>query len=48
MPLRALLCHAPILAAPDFERSFKLDVDASGVGLGQDDNDGIEHHMKIH
>ncbi len=42
-----LLCHAPILKAPDFHRPFKLHVDASSVGAGavllQEDNMGIDH-----
>ncbi len=42
-----LLCHAPILKAPDFHRPFKLHVDASSVGAGavlpQEDNMGVDH-----
>lgn len=29
-----LLCNAPVLAAPEFARSFKLEVDASATGAG--------------
>lgn len=39
--------HAPVLAAPVYDRTFKLAVDASDVGAGavllQDGLDGVEH-----
>lgn len=42
-----LLCNAPILSAPDFERPFKLEVDASATGAGavliQESEMGIDH-----
>lgn len=42
-----LLCNAPVLAAPNFELPFKLQVDASASGAGavliQQDTHGIEH-----
>ncbi|CAM4600561.1 unnamed protein product [Leuciscus chuanchicus] len=42
--VKDLLCNAPVLAAPDFDSAFKLDVDASYVGVGavliQGDKDG--------
>ncbi len=41
------LCHAPVLSAPNFELSFKLQVDASSSGAGavllQEDLAGVEH-----
>ncbi len=45
---KALLCSAPVLAAPDFSRPFfKLEVDASAYGAGavllQEDEQGIDH-----
>lgn len=47
--IKALLCHAPVPTAPDFERPFQLEVDASAVGAGavllQDDSDGVEHPL---
>ena len=45
--LKAILKSAPFLLAPDFDKYFKLAVDASDVGIGavllQEDNNGIDH-----
>ena len=45
--LKAILKSAPVLLAPDFDKCFKLAVDASDVGIGavllQGDNNGIDH-----
>lgn len=45
--VKSLLSHAPVLAAPDLPRPFKLEVDASTVGAGavllQEDAEGIDH-----
>ncbi|XP_043968384.1 uncharacterized protein LOC122828679 isoform X1 [Gambusia affinis] len=45
--LKGLLSCSPVLSAPNFSLPFKLDIDASAVGVGavllQDDKDGIEH-----
>ncbi|KAL0153620.1 hypothetical protein M9458_051100, partial [Cirrhinus mrigala] len=42
-----LLCHAPVLSAPNFSLPFKLQVDASMSGAGavllQEDVTGVEH-----
>jgi hypothetical protein len=41
------LCSTPVLSAPDVERTFKLEIDASSVGAGavlvQEDAYGIDH-----
>lgn len=45
--VKSLLCHAPVLSAPDCSRPFKLEVDASAVGAGavlmQEDDSGVDH-----
>lgn len=45
--VKTLLSSSPVLAAPDLNRPFKLEVDASNVGAGavllQDDEQGIAH-----
>ncbi len=45
--VNALLCSFPVLAAPVYEKAFKLEIDASSVGavtvLIQEDNHGIGH-----
>ena len=45
--LKAILKSSPVLLAPDFDKSFKLAVDASDIGAGavliQEDNNGVDH-----
>ena len=45
--VKLLLCTNPILQAPDFNKQFKLAVDASDYAAGavllQDDDQGVEH-----
>lgn len=43
--VKALLCSKLVLAAPDVSRAFKLEIDASAVGvvLLQEDASGIDH-----
>ena len=45
--VKDLLCHAPVLSAPIFSLSFKLEVDTSDVGAGavllQEDETGVDH-----
>ena len=45
--VKALLSSSPVLAAPDFNKPFKLEVDASVIGAGavllQEDDNGIDH-----
>lgn len=45
--VKLLSCSAPDLSAPDFKKPFKLEVDASGTGVGvvliQEDAQGTGH-----
>ena len=45
--LKAILNSVPVVLAPDFDKCFKLAVDASDVGIGavllQEDNNGVDH-----
>ena len=47
--VKAILTHQPVLAAPNFAKSFKLAVDASDIGAGavllQEDTKGIDHSV---
>uniref|UniRef100_A0A8C5E2N5 ribonuclease H n=1 Tax=Gouania willdenowi TaxID=441366 RepID=A0A8C5E2N5_GOUWI len=48
---KTLLVNAPVLAAPSFERPFKVAVDACDSGVGavllQDDGEGVEHPVSF-
>ena len=48
--LKAILKSAPVLLAPEFDKCFKLAVDASDVGIGavllQEDKNGIDHPVR--
>ena len=45
--LKAILKNSPVLLAPNFEKEFKVAVDASDIGAGavllQEDIDGVDH-----
>lgn len=45
--IRSILLSVPVLMAPDFQKQFKLFVDASDVGIGvvlfQEDSHGVDH-----
>ena len=45
--LKAILRSEPVLLAPNFNKEFKLEVDASDVGAGgvllQEDDNGVDH-----
>ncbi len=44
--VKAMLCSAPVLSAPDYLCGFKIEVDGSATGAGAvllQDDDGVEH-----
>jgi len=47
--IKSLLLSAPVLKAPDFEKPFKLQVDAGDIGIGavllQEGHHGIDHSV---
>jgi hypothetical protein len=49
--IKAILTNSPVLLAPNFDKPFKLAVDASDVGVGsvlfQEDAQGIDHPVSF-
>lgn len=45
--VKAVLCSAHVLTALDFTKPFKLEIDASGIGIAavllQEDEEGVDH-----
>jgi len=45
--VKAVLSNSPVLITPDFQKQFRLSVDASDIGVGavlsQEDDSGIDH-----
>ncbi len=45
--VKAVLTHAPLLMAPDFDKPFKLVWDVTDIGIGsvlvQEDKEGVDH-----
>ena len=50
--LKAILTHAPVLMAPDFDKPVMLVIDASDIGVGgvlvQEDGEGIDHSLSFY
>ena len=50
--VKAVLMSSPVLRAPNFEKQFKLAVDASDNGVGavllQSDDDAIDHPVSYY
>ena len=50
--LKAIICNPPILRLPNFNKPFKLAVDASSIGIGavllQEDDNSIEHPISYY
>lgn len=51
MYVKSLLFSSPVHTAPDFEKPFKLEVDANAVGPGavliQEGSKGLDHPVDI-